>query len=115
VGDRGPFWFSLYNKGRGVAKYPSVLIGLTPSVGGTWSDGEGNPQPFKTGRIEFNRPDPYQIQFMTNADVVVHPGQEVRILHGPAQIGGWGQKPISRIIFRLFAENMVPKEGSLEL
>jgi hypothetical protein len=106
--------FVLYNKGRGVAKYPSVLIGLTPNVGGQWADGAGNSFPFKTGWMEFNRPEPYTIQFMTNADVVVHPDQEFCILRGPVQMGAQ-RTEISRVVYRLFAENMVPKEGTLQL
>lgn len=110
----GSLRFSLYNKGRGVAKYPSVLFGLNPAVGGQWLDGGGNLQPFKTGWMEFNRQEPYSTQFMTNANVVVHPEQEITILMGPFTYGPQ-RTEISKVVYRLFAENMVPKEGALEL
>ncbi|PYV05387.1 MAG: hypothetical protein DMG26_05375, partial [Acidobacteria bacterium] len=50
----GTLRLSLYNKGRGVAKYPSVQFGLIPYGGGQWFDGEGGLN-FKTGWLEQNR------------------------------------------------------------
>jgi hypothetical protein len=109
--------FSLYNKGRGVAKYPSVLIGLIPYVSGRWFDGGGQPQPFKIGWMEFGLEGPYSFQYMTNAGVVVHPEQELSILRGPGQMIPQRTEvsKVSKVVYRLFAENMVPKEGTLEL
>jgi hypothetical protein len=105
--------FSLYNKGRGIAKYSSILVGLIPNVQGQWSDGAGNSYPFKIGWMEFARQGPYSIQFMTNANVVVHPQQEFCVLQGPFQMGQ--QRAVSKVVYRCFAENMVPKEGTLEV
>lgn len=79
-----------------------------------WFDGGGNSFPFKTGWMEFAPQGPYSIQFMTNADVVVHPDQEFCILRGPNQMGPQ-RTEVSKVVYRLFAENMVPKEGTLEL
>lgn len=104
---------SLFNKGRGLAKYPSVQFALSPQVGGSWYEGEGNPN-FRTGWLEHNAPKPYQYQFITTTGVVVHPGQEFCILVGPVQMSPQRTR-ILRVDYRLFAENMVPKEGSKDL
>ena len=109
----GNLRLSLYNKGGGVAKYPSVQFGLIPHVDGPWFDGGGNDS-LKIGWLEHNRPEPYPFQFMSNAGVVVHPGQEFCVLVGPVQMNP-PKKGIIEVIYRLFAENMVPKEGRLHL
>ena len=105
---------SLFNKGRGLAKYPSVQFALSPQVDGSWYDGEGNPnfRTFRTGWLEHNAPKPYQYQFITTTGIVVHPSQEFCILVGPVQRSSQRTK-ILRVDYRLFAENMVPKEGAL--
>jgi hypothetical protein len=109
----GSLRFSLHNKGRGVAKFPSVQFGLIPHIDGQWFDGEGKFD-FKTGWMERGRPEPYRFQFMANAGVVVHPDQEFCLLVGPTQRSPQKTR-IMKIVYRLFAENMVPKEGTLEL
>jgi hypothetical protein len=109
----GSLRLSLRNRGRGIAKYTSAHIGWTPNAGGIWYDGEGN-NAFKVGAYVYNRQEPYAIQFIANPNVVVHPDEEISILTGPSALGG--QRPkITKIFYRLFAENMVPKEGTLEL
>jgi hypothetical protein len=109
----GSLRLSLHNKGRGVAKFPSVQFGLIPHVDGPWFDGGGEFN-FKTGWMEHNRPEPYGFQFMANASVVVHPDQEICLLLGPTQRGPQKTR-ITKIVYRLFAENMVPKGGTLEI
>jgi hypothetical protein len=109
----GSLRLSLRNRGGGIAKYTSAHIGWTPNAGGIWYDGEGN-NAFKVGAYVYNRQEPYSIQFIANPNVVVHPDEEISILTGPSVFGG--QRPkILKIFYRLFAENMVPKEGTLEL
>jgi hypothetical protein len=110
----GQLRLSLYNKGKAVAKFPSVLIGLIPRVGGQWFDGEGNTA-FRTGWMEHIQQEPYSIQFAANAGVVVHPGQEISILRGPYTFGPQQPPRVSKVVYRLFAENMAPKEGALNL
>lgn len=105
----------LFNQGKAVAKFPSVLFSLSPNTGGQWFDGEGNLPPFKIGWMEFKQSGPYQYQFMANANVVVHPEQEICILRGPLVMGGGARKPISEVTYRVFAENMMPKQGTLTL
>ena len=109
----GTLRLSLYNKGGGVAKFPSVQFSLSPFVGGQWFDGEGQYN-FKTGWLEQNRPGSYHFQFMANAGVVVHPDQEFCLLVGPTQMNPQKTR-ILRVDYRLFAEHMVPKEGMVEL
>jgi hypothetical protein len=109
----GQLRLSLHNKGRGVAKFLSVQFGLIPHVDGAWFDGGGELN-FKTGWMEHNRPEPYGFQFMANASVVVHPDQEICLLVGPTQMGAQKTR-ILKIVYRLFAESMVPKEGTLKL
>jgi hypothetical protein len=108
----GTLTFSLYNRGKGVAKYPSVQFSLSPFTGGQWCDSEGDLN-FRTGWLEQNRPGPYRFQFMTSSGVVVHPDQELGILIGPMQMAQ--PRKITRVDYRLFAENMVPKKGTIEL
>ena len=109
----GPLRLSLYNKGRGIAKFASAHIGWVPNTGGMWYDGEGN-DTFKVGGYVRIQQEPYSIQFIANPNVVVHPDQEINILTGPTSFGG--QRPIvSKVNFRLYAENMVPNEGTVEL
>ena len=109
----GPLRLSLYNKGRGIAKFASAHIGWVPNTGGMWYDGEGN-DAFKVGGYVRIQQEPYSIQFIANPNVVVHPDQEINILTGPTSFGG--QRPIvSKVNFRLYAENMVPNEGTVEL
>lgn len=109
----GRLRLSLYNKGRGVAKFPSVQFGLIPHVDGQWIDGGGNFD-FKTGLLEHSPREPYRFQFMANAGVVVHPDQEFCVLVGPSQVPPYKTR-ILKIVYRLFAENMVPNEGTLEI
>jgi hypothetical protein len=109
----GSLRMSLYNKGKGVAKFPSLQFSLSPHVGGQWFDSTGDYN-FKTGWLEQGRPGPYYFQFMANAGVAVHPDQEFCLLVGPTQMGR-NQTRITRVDYRLFAENMVPKEGTIEL
>jgi hypothetical protein len=109
----GTLRLSLYNKGRGVAKFPSVEFGLSPHVDGTWFDGGGRYDSL-TGCLEKSRPGKDRFQFTADAGVVVHPGQEFCILVGPTQMAAQKER-ITRVDYRLFAENMVPKEGSIEL
>ena len=109
----GSLRISLCNKGRGIAKFPSAQIGWIPNTGWMWYDGEGN-NAFKVGPYVYIRQEPYSIQFIANANVVVHPDQEISILTGPSSLGV--QRPkVVKIFYRIFAENMVPKEGTLEL
>jgi hypothetical protein len=110
----GTLRLSLRNRGRGIAKFPSVQIGWSPNVGGQWYDGEGNLN-FKIGSIVHIAQEPYGLQFIASANVVVHPDQEIWIAEGPANFGAKGLPQISKVFFRIFAENMVPKEGSTEL
>lgn len=109
----GSLTLSLYNNGRGVAKFPSLQFALSPNVGGQWWDGSGNLN-FKMGWLEYNPTSPLRHQFCANGGVVVHPGQEFCILVGPTQMGAQ-KEIIKRIDYRLFAENMIPKEGRIEL
>jgi hypothetical protein len=109
----GRLKLSLFNKGSGVAKFPSVQFSLSPHVGGQWCDGSGDFS-FKTGWLEQGRPGPHYYQFMANAGVVVHPDQEFCLLVGPSQFHTNATR-ITRVDYRLFAENMVPKEGAVEL
>jgi hypothetical protein len=104
---------SLWNKGRGIAKFPSAHIGWIPKTGAMWYDGEGN-DALKVGNYVNIRQEPYSIQFIANGNVVVHPGQEISILTGRFLFGVHCPK-ISKVLYRLFAENMVPKEGTLDL
>ncbi len=105
--------FTLRNKGRGIAKYPSAHIGWAPNKGGMWFDGEGN-DTYKLGPCVNICQEPYSIQFIANPNVVVHPDEEISILTGPSTYSGRLPK-VSKIFYRLYAENMVPKEGTLEL
>jgi hypothetical protein len=109
----GMLRLSLYNRGRGVAKFPSVEFSLSPHVEGRWFDGGGR-YDFTTGRLERGRPGTFGFQFTSDAGLVVHPGQEFCILVGPGQTTPQ-QTKITRVDYRLFAENMVPKEGFVEL
>jgi hypothetical protein len=104
---------SLHNRGRGLAKFSSVQFALSPQVGGQWYDGGGN-RDFKTGWLEYDPTKPLHYQFCTNAGVVVHPDQELCILVGPVQMSPQRSR-ITRVDYRLFAENMVPKESWVEL
>ncbi|HXJ96120.1 MAG TPA: ATP-binding protein [Terriglobia bacterium] len=106
--------YSLFNRGRGIAKFASANIGLSiTGSGGIWFDGEGKTS-FKNGSFMYIRQDPYSIQFNASANVVVHPGQEIPILQGPTFAGVYQQRYISKVVYRLFAENMLPREGTLE-
>ncbi|MGC9997540.1 MAG: hypothetical protein ABSE79_19660 [Terriglobia bacterium] len=109
----GSLRLMLHNKGRGVAKYASAHIGWAPNQGGLWYDGEGNDS-FKVGFYVNTHQEPYVIQFIANTNVVVHPEEEIGILTGPSTHSGRLPK-VSKIFYRLYAENMVPKEGTLEL
>jgi hypothetical protein len=108
----GNLRLSLYNKGRGLAKFPSLRFALSPLVLGQWWDGGGN-RDFKLGWLEYDAKT-LRYQFCANAGMVVHPDQELCILVGPVQISPKKER-ITRVDYRLFAENMMPKEGSIEL
>lgn len=105
--------FSLRNKGRGIAKFASADIGWAPNTGGMWYDGEGN-DAFKVGAYVNIRQERYSINFIANANVVVHPNQEIGILTGPTSLGAQ-QPKVLKVFYRIYAEDMVPKEGTLEL
>jgi hypothetical protein len=104
---------SLYNKGNGIAKFPSAEIGWVPNNGGEWYDGEGN-NTFRVGGYVRIQNEPFSLQFIANPNVVVHPNQEISILTGPMSFGTPRPKA-SRVFYRLYAENMMPKEGTMEL
>jgi hypothetical protein len=110
----GTLRLSLFNKGRGVGKYPSVQFKVIPYEGGQWHDAEGNLN-LKTGWVELKPTGRYPFQFLPYAGVVVHPDQEFCFLVGPVIMGGQQKTKISKVLYRIFAENMVPKEGSIEL
>ena len=109
----GSLRLSLHNKGRGVAKCPSVQFALSPHVGGQWYDSGGNLD-FKTGWLEYNPASPLHYQFFANAGVVVHPDQDLCILIGPVRVG-LPKERITRVDYRLFAENMVSRVGTVDL
>ena len=109
----GALRLSLYNRGRGVAKFPSIQFSLSPHVDGQWWDAEGRID-FKMGYLEVGRKGTYPFQFMANAGIVVHPDQEFCILVGPRQLTP-PKTRITRVDYRLFAENMVPNESFVEL
>ncbi|MGH9377924.1 MAG: AlbA family DNA-binding domain-containing protein [Terriglobia bacterium] len=106
-----PHRFSLYNRGRGVAKFPSMQIGFDRPVRGLWEVGDGNPK-VEIGAIVRVLQGKYALQFIANASLVVHPDQEIYLLAGPYS-DGVTETVISNIFFRIFAENMPPKEGCL--
>jgi len=82
-------------------------------VDGRWIDNGGTFDP-KIGSMERGRPEPYSFQFIANAGVVVHPDHEFCLLVGPSTSHQQKTK-ILKIVYRLFDENMLPKEGTIEL
>jgi len=76
--------------------------------------GRVTPHSKLAGRSTSSR-EPHSVQFAANAGVVVHPGQEIGILRGPVILGAQQRPRVSKIVYRLFAETMVPKEATLEL
>jgi len=105
----GTLNFILKNKGRGIAKYPSVLIGFTPKTGGMWYDGDGGFN-FAFGSILGSHVPGFEKQFIPNAGIVLHPEQEIGIAK-LAMI----PNPILGITYRCFAENMLPLTGKIDL
>jgi hypothetical protein len=105
----GTLNFVLRNAGRGIAKYPSALIGVSPTAGGMWYDGDGNFD-FAFGSILGSHVLGFEKQFIPNAGIVIHPEQEIsiaKLVRNPS--------PIVGIAYRCFAENMVPRTGKIDL
>ena len=86
---------------------------MVQKTGAGQYDGEGNMHS-KIGVFIHTEKKPYALQFITNSNVVIHFDQEISILTGPSANGVQRSK-VRKIWYRLFAENMVPKEGMLEL
>jgi len=110
-----PYYFGLENAGSGIARFASLYVGLVGNTGVgqvSWFDGEGN-QNFHLGRIvatpSFAH---YAKHFVTNGDVVIYPGQKLMLCGMRCQIQSVDIVPPG-VRFRVFAENMPPKEGEV--
>lgn len=95
----------LKNIGRGVAKYPSILVGYPASA--DWFDGAGSRE-FRDWSAHDVANEPFKKQLMAVSGFVIHPEQEIFV--GELKVNS-GKSP--EIPFKCFAEDMIPVEGTL--
>jgi hypothetical protein len=100
------------NRGAGVARFVSAYVGfadLSNVVGLEYWDGEGNTR-YSLGRL-LEAPDFYNRgkHFILNGDVLIYPGQLLRLFVATFQMSGENVPPPAR--FKIYAEGMLPEEG----
>jgi len=106
--------FCIENRGAGVGRFASVYVGLTSLTKVSnlqYWDGEGNTA-FRLGKL-LEASDFYSRgkQFIVNGDILIYPGQILRLFVAVFVMEGESAPPPAR--FKIFAEGMLPKEGEV--
>ena len=103
----------LKNSGVGIAKYCCLHISLTrrKSISGKWYDEEGNPRFRFAQKVTTFESGKHTTQVRLNPGIVIFPGEKMVL----AQVScGEGREPIE-VEYRIFSENMIPKEGEITI
>lgn len=107
--------FFLKNNGRGIAKNGTIKIGLRDTSQTEWYDGEGS-KVFKVAQLlnigkSIGMPSDFAKQFSLSPGVIVFPEDE--LCFALANCGRTDQT--IEVKYRIFSENMIPKEGSINI
>jgi len=104
--------FGLKNVGSGVARFFSLYVGLSEDkfVSGVHQyDSEGNVN-FQLGRLmDASEFEVRGMHFIVIGDVVIYPGQQLMLFSTSYEMRTIDPPPAFR--FKIYAENMLPKQG----